>query len=499
MNRRLYSILFLLLLLHAQLSAAPADSVSALQEHTWLWQMVDAPQRQNPALHGTLFSSSFSQLCVEADWQHQSESFLLQEGTGHLLPSASVDSYLRLSNRTAVWGHASYMNGKQYDITWNSTTDYRLLQPYVLADTLGGDTRRERYRFEGGYATRLGHWLLGAEMLFRADHEYRDVDPRMRGVVNELTLRLGAGYDAWNYRWAAAFEGNIYKQRNSVDFYRELGVIPEYQMTGLGTEYSRFSGDKRSLQYEGGGTRLLFDATPLHSRGLYAHIALSQHRYHRLLTENYTLPLTDLYTQSVRASIGWRRMSVSRLAVFADVEYQKRSGDEHIIGTSATTSFPDLGVLTMYKNRLFDSRLTALYGMPGWHVSASVGYQSNNQEYAYPQRLLEVAHVYGRLVGETFLKPSERFTLTARLEASYKGRVSDKFSVPFVDLQPSFAQMLSHTYTFAKANYTELAAMVRADYRLRGYGLFAALAGGWTGCSASANQTAARLSLGVTF
>ena len=59
--------------------------------------------------------------------------------------------------------------------------------------------------------------------------------------------------------------------------------------------------------------------------------------------------------------------------------------------------------------------------------------------------------------------------------------------------------MLSHTYTFAKANYTELAAMVRADYRLRGYGLFAALAGGWTGCSASANQTAARLSLGITF
>ena len=493
------SMLMLTLSAAAQGGATRSDSVAALQEHTDMWQTVSAPHRQNPALHGTAFASSFSQLYVEADWQHANKAFVPQEGKGHLLPSANVDTYLRLSDRTAVWGHASYLNGKQHDITWNSTTDYQLLQPYVLADTLGGDTQRERYRFEGGYATHLGRWLLGAEMLFRADHEYRDVDPRMRGIVNELTLRFGAGYESWGYYWAAAFEGNIYKQRNSVDFYRELGVIPEYQMTGLGTEYARFSGDKRSLHYEGGGTRLMLDAEPQGGSGLYGHLTWGQHRYHRLIVENYTLPLTDLYTQEIQGVAGWKREREDRLAIFAHVEYQKRSGDEHIIGTSATSSFPDMGVLTMYKNHLLDTRLTTIYGRSQWHLSATVGYRSNRQEYVYPHRHMNTAHVYGRIGGETFLKPSARMVLTVRLQASYAAGASNELSIPSANLQPAFAQMLNHTYDLAKASYTDLSAQVRGDYRMQGYGLFAALSGGWTGCSASAHRTAACLSLGITF
>lgn len=480
-------------------STTRSDSVAALQEHTDMWQTVGAPHRQNPALHGTAFASSFSQLYVEADWQHANKAFVLQEGKGHLLPSANVDTYLRLSDRTAVWGHASYLNGKQHDITWNSTTDFRLLQPYVLADTLGGDTQRERYRFEGGYATHLGRWLLGAEMLFRADHEYRDVDPRMRGIVNELTLRFGAGYETRGYYWAAAFEGNIYKQRNSVDFYRELGVIPEYQMTGLGTEYARFSGDKRSLHYEGGGTRLMLDAEPQGGSGLYGHLTWGQHRYHRLIVENYTLPLTDLYTQEIQGVAGWKREREDRLAIFAHVEYQKRSGDEHIIGTSATSSFPDMGVLTMYKNHRLTTSLTALYGTPAWHAKACVGYRSNSEEYVYPNRRLKAAHLYGQLQGERFVKASARLLLSARLQGFYAARVSDEMAMPFADMQPAIARLMHHTYDFAKANYGGLSARVRGDYRMQGYALFAQVAGGFVASSASATRLSASLMLGITF
>jgi len=230
MNRRhTTALLFLMLTIH--LYAASADSI--LVEFNTLWNTVRQPAWQNPALHGKAFNSSLTQLYAKADWQQQSEAFVQEKGKGFLLPAAHADTYIRLSDRTAVWGHASYMNGKHYDICWNSTSDYDLLQPYILADSVGGDTDCERYVFEGGYATQLKHWLLGAEMLFRADHEYRDVDPRMRGIVNELTVRLGAGYEALGYSWSAAIEGNVYKQSNSVDFYRELGVSPEYHEAAI--------------------------------------------------------------------------------------------------------------------------------------------------------------------------------------------------------------------------------------------------------------------------
>lgn len=496
MNRRhTTSLFFLMLTIH--LYAASADST--LMEFNSLWSSFRQPAMQNPAIHGKAFKSSLAQLYVAADWQKQSEAFIQEKGKGFLIPAAYADTYLRLSESAAVWGHASYMSGKHYDICWNSTSDYDLLQPHILADSVGGDTDCERYVFEGGYATQLKNWLLGAEMLFRADHEYRDIDPRMRGIVNELTIRLGAGYEAMGYHWAAAVEGNVYKQSNSVDFYRELGVSPEYQMTGLGTEYARFSGDKRRLHYEGGGARLLLDVEPVDERGFFVHLDLNEHRYHRQVIENYTLPLTDLYSQGVSSVVGWKRAGNRQLAVYATLGYEKRSGDERVIGTSASTAFPELCVLTMYKNNRLNTSLAALYGTRRWQATVSVGYKNDNQEYVYPKRKLDVSHLYGRLEGQLFWKPADRLLLTCGAKASYLAGVGDELVMPFANMSAAFAAKINHQYEYAKASYTGLSAQVRGDYQLKSIGLFAEVGGGYTACSVGEHQTDAHLAFGITF
>ena len=160
-----------LLTLAASLTAGASDADSTLAEHLGMWQSVRSEAILNPALHATAYNSSFSQLYMQAAIRRQSEAFEQEKGDGSFHPELRVESFLRLSERTAVWGEAGYMNGRQRNIRWNSTSDYDLLKPYILADTLGGDTRLERYLFSGGYATRLDNWLLGAEMLLRADQE----------------------------------------------------------------------------------------------------------------------------------------------------------------------------------------------------------------------------------------------------------------------------------------------------------------------------------------
>ena len=135
-----------------------------------------------------------------------------------------------------------YNKKEQINIRWNSTSDYDLLAPYVLADTVGGNTLGERYMFSGGYSTSIGKWYVGAEMLFRAEQEWRKRDPRMRGIVSDLTVKLGTTYKVTdNYQIGAALSGNIYKQSNDVDLYNEQGGAAQYIMTGLGTYYKRFS------------------------------------------------------------------------------------------------------------------------------------------------------------------------------------------------------------------------------------------------------------------
>lgn len=497
MKRQLLYILLPLTVLVAK--AANVDS--ALVEHRSLWRMVDCQARKNPALNSSAFGSSYSELALGVDIRHQSEAFVLEKGKGFTLPWVGVNTWLRLSDRTAVWGTASYLTGTQRDITWNSTTDFDLLQPYVLADTLGGNTRRERYAFSGGYATRVGQWLLGAEMLFRAEQEYRDQDPRMRGVVTDLTLRFGAGRSLGNYLLGAAVEGNIYRQTNSVDFYSEEGVIPEYQLTGLGTEYSRFSGDKRSIYHDGGGAAFRLSAQPISSLGFYADVTLDEHRYHRKLADYNSMPLTDLYCEHVGATVGWRKQTDSRLALFLMADYTKRTGDEHVGGTSNARYFPVIACLTMYKNHLFHTAVGALYGRQKWNASARIGWRNQTEEYVYPHRQLDYGQVYGELNGQLFLTLSSALRLKLDARTAYTAHASDKVVMPYANMDAKSVLLIRHKCDYAQANYTELSCKVRADYSWPDsrYGLFVQLAGGGVFCSLGEQQLDLHASVGITF
>ena len=481
------------------LFAANADSV--LTEHHSLWRKVDRNMRFNPALHGAAYATSLSELSLGIETSSQNEAFVLEKGDGFTKPYLNVETFLRLSERTAVWGAASYKAGKTRNITWNSTSDYDLLQPYVLADTLGGDTNSEQYLFSGGYATKLNRWMLGAEILVRAEQEYRDRDPRMRGVVTELKLRIGAGRMLGGYNLGAAFEGNIYKQTNSVDFYNEEGVIPEYQMTGLGTEYSRFSGDKRSIYYDGGGVSLLLNAHPTDEQGIYADIQLGEHRYHRKLAEYNSMPLTDLYREHAAATIGWRHTGKSNIAIYAKGSYTKRTGDEHIGGTSNARYFPVIACLTMYKNNILETAIGGVYSRNTWTMTAEAGYRNQTEEYVYPHRQMDYSQLYGQLNGQLFAKLSSSLRMSVDAHAGYTANINNKVVMPYANMDAKTIILINHKRDYAKASYTELGAGLRADYSIPGsnYGLFARISGGTVLCSLGTNQVDLHASIGITF
>ena len=494
--------LFLFTLIFITIKSASASIAdSALVEHTSLENQTLQELLRNPALHGIFYQRAFSQLALGIDLQRQSTAFIPEKGNGYTLPYLKVSTYHHLNDHSAVWGEASYTTGKQYDIQWNSTSDYDLLQPYILADTLGGDIRHERYWISGGYATHLGKWLLGGEMLVRAQQEYRGNDPRMRGVVTDLTLRLGGGYDLGHYRLGAMVEGNIYKQTNSVAFYREEGFIPEYQMTGLGTEYSRFSGDKRSLYYDGNGIAIMLHAAPVRNNGVYADATLDEHRYHRKLAEFNSMPLTGLYNEHIGATIGWKRDNGYRLNTSAHLDYTRRTGNEHVGGTSDARYFPVIACLTMYKSHVLDGYLRALYGKQNWNLILTAGYKSQNEEYIYPHRQMESSHAYGKLQSQCFLRTADRMLLTVNAHVSYSGNVNDKMQMPYANMGEGITQLMNHKHKFAKANYTDLGAKVRADYAWKqsGYGIFVEAGGGLTLCSTNEHQTVFQSAIGITF
>lgn len=485
-------------------TAMASNADSALVEHTSLGRSPILEAMRNPALHGMGYRTSFSQLAVGIDMQRQSQAFVPEKGKGYTLPYLTVRTHLNLNDRTTVWGSASYTTGKQHGITWNSTADYDILQPYILADTLGGDTHRERYAINGGYARRINQRIsLGGEMMVRAEQEYRDRDPRMRGIVTDLTLRLGMACNWNSYRMGAALEANIYKQTNSVAFYHEEGVIPEYQMTGLGTEYSRFSGDKRSLYYDGGGMALLLHASPSGGNGLYGDISLDEHRYHRKLAEYNSMPLTDLYHEHVGATVGWRHKTASQrqITVLGHIDYTRHTGNEHVGGTSDARYFPVIACLTMYKGHTLDSHLGMVYSRGRWNMDVQAGYLRTSEEYVYPNRQDEASHAYGKVKGQCFITPRQGLILTLQAHAAQYFNTSERLSIPLANMAPHFIEMVQHKHHFATANYTDLAAAMRADlaWKKSRYGLFAEVGSQITLCSVGEQAVMLQASIGITF
>lgn len=493
--------LFISVVAALTVTATAANADSALVEHTSLAQTTSLEAFRNPALRGLGYRTDYSQLALGIDLRRASEAFVPEKGTGHTLPYLRVNTYHHLNSRSGVWGEASYTTGKHYAISWNSTSDFDLLQPYVLADTVGGDTRRERYTVSGGYALGIGRWAVGTEVLVRAEQEYRTRDPRMRGVVTDLTLRLGARFDAAGYRLGATIGGNIYKQTNSVDFYREEGVVPEYQMTGLGTQYNRFTGDKRNLYYDGGGLAIMLHASPKDRNGVYTDITLLRNRYRRKLADFNSMPLTDLYNEHAEATIGWERRAAWRIAAFAHFDYSRRTGNEHIGGTSDARYFPVIACLTMYKAHYLDAYAGILAGRDSRHVTLTAGYTSRSGEYVYPQRQMEASHIYARLQGQCFLRAWRKVQFTLNAQASYHARVGDKIVMPFANMDAPATQLIEHKYAYARANYTAVGAGVRADGPWKGsrLGIFGEVGGNALFCSTGGREAAMHAAIGITF
>ena len=120
------------------------------------------------------------------------------------------------------------MRGNRRNVRWNSTADYLLLYPYIVADSVGGDLTTEEYAFGGGYARRIGRFDIALRGDYRAAQEYRQVDPRPHNVVSDFTVRLGAGMELGRSVLILDLRGRLYKQNSRISFFNETNTCLLY-------------------------------------------------------------------------------------------------------------------------------------------------------------------------------------------------------------------------------------------------------------------------------
>lgn len=166
MKIRFCSFLTIALFLLPALQGAERDSLSLLRtiaEHEALPAKWIETVYTNPATRYYQHCTSLTRISLNGVYGKENEAALLQAGDGYLKGAADVSSWIKLSDRTRLWGNARYTTGKETGVVWNETADFELLYPYVMADSIGGDLSLQEYAFTGGYSGRAGKFTWGIE------------------------------------------------------------------------------------------------------------------------------------------------------------------------------------------------------------------------------------------------------------------------------------------------------------------------------------------------
>lgn len=323
-----------------------------------LWQTRDAVCASSPATMVRLDSVSLSAIGLSARYDRQSDAVMQQLGRGGHDFTVGAESYTRLSPSSCMWGSAGFRTRVTRDVRWTDCVDYLRVAPYVLGDAVGGDMSSREYTFSGGYGRDFGRWTAGVEAAYRAEIAYRDRDPRVKTVVSDLTVCLGASY-AVSPRYVLGLDAaiDIYRQNCDLDFYNPINDINTYPLTGLGTYYKRFTGNNnKNSGYQSDGYSVGMQFVSADGYGFNSAVCITRSRMEQRLRNynNLILAMTDVNDIDFTLTYVCRLSSLLRLAPAAVISDESRKGTENLFGTSSGGSYDIIGNRSNYRQACRD-------------------------------------------------------------------------------------------------------------------------------------------------
>lgn len=347
---------------------------------------------------------SYSSAAASFDLREERNGAYVPE-EGDALSQGRFDAWslLRLKGNSAVSGRVGYRRAVKRDVILNETADYRLLRPYVLIDTVGGDLQHEQYSFRGAWMRRSDRLVCSVYGSYKAVHEYRSFDPRPRNVSSDIKADFSLGY-LFPHGSVIGYAGyRKYHQRQDVSFMNNTGANTTlFHYTGLGNDYFRFrsTGVFAATRYAGQGLEAGVVGTGVSGR-LHYGLSYDLLEVSRHLSNQNEAPLSTLGIETLNSFASYR-VSPS-FAMEAAIEYERRRGDENVIDCAASGIYNSILSLKMYTQDVVNASLSGVvrvekrYGT--WHLMPSMRWMLSSEEYLYPSSWMESSTLSGRLAG----------------------------------------------------------------------------------------------------
>lgn len=432
----------------------------------------------SPTVQFNRFATSLSEISIALDWEKEHDAASLPYGDGHTIGQFEASTYLRLGKNAVAFAGAGYQTGSKHNVRWNSTADYRLLYPYIVSDSIGGNLRHEQYHFEGGFAQRASRFLYGLSMSYRAVQEYRRVDPRPRNMATDLSIDASGAYTLnSNYTIDLDASVRIYKQVMDVTYYSNSGAnTTQFHYLGMGQTFKRLDGTTfTETRFKGFGYGVNAALLPSQTEGWMLMASFGALKIDRRIHELNEAPVTTLHTYTFNASAGrtvchgnWTHIPMAEFTI------QRRIGDEAVIDNGALGEFK---VLRLHEK----FHLTGVYGQLSWTASLqgtagrclelkpAVTYCRTTEEYADPFCKQTITTIEPSLTARA-LKSNDTWQFVVQLNVAGRIGLDNEFNIPIQSTDIKMFRYLEHSYERAIENAMAITPAVSVQRAVGGGG-----------------------------
>lgn len=298
---------------------------------------------------------------------------IAQEGKNKESLLFIANAFNRLDEKSAVWGTASYNQGKRKEVRWNESADYTLIFPYVVADSVGGDIKYENYEIQGGYVQQLGKYAIGISGFYKAKLEYRNVDPRPKNLATQVGGTLGLSREL-THKVTIGISATIekYTQKHKMSFYSPTGFPVIYEMNGLGNFNNLLKGKRREAFYDGWtyGTSIQIYETL--SKKWFISGGTTVFNFEKLLPEFYDVQASKAKDRTYYLVAGKMvELNTTTVGLLLQGNKKTRKGTENLFINETTNNFIKIGEEERYR---YEDNQLQLRGI--WK------YQATNKEYS---------------------------------------------------------------------------------------------------------------------
>lgn len=195
----------------------------------------------NPSATFALPQANIKEIRASYLYNHADNGLhLVQDGDGYSEKKLSSESFQQVSHYS-FFGKAEYINDQKNNVAWRDVEDRSLLSPYFIADSIGGDYKREAYSLSGGASLRKHNIEWGIRGTYTGGVSYREVDPRPRNTVSVIQVNPGLSYFNGNWRFGLFGEYTRYRQNVDIQVEKENKKIFFYLLQGFGNYNRQFS------------------------------------------------------------------------------------------------------------------------------------------------------------------------------------------------------------------------------------------------------------------